>query len=149
MNLIGIIFVIGVLGLLVMTGFILAAIISGNFRTGQRLRKGFAQRVRMLRLRRMLERRKINVEAYLHDAMIHDIDRHIRICEGCEKLKECDASLNAVGKKETDLSFCPNDADFVKLKSQQKDGGQAFNKQHTVSLSCGKENGLTAAGPAA
>lgn len=95
------------------TGVLLVSFIGGNFRTGQRLREGLSQRLGMLRMKKMLIKREINIKDYLHDSMISDIEGHIRTCEGCNRTDECDTALNT-GKQ--DLSFCPNDNEFKKVK---------------------------------
>ena len=68
----------------------------------------------MLRLGRMLKKRGINTETFLHEAPFHDIESNIRNCESCGKVKECDAALDESVLEKTELTFCPNDDAFRK-----------------------------------
>lgn len=116
MNIYDYLFLIVIFSVLSVTGVLLISFISGNFRNGQRLREGLYQRMGMLRMKKMLVKREVNVGDYLHKSMISDIERDIRVCENCNRITECDAALCSV--KATDLSFCPNDTEFRKVKTK-------------------------------
>lgn len=98
-----------IVGLLLVTSAGLIWIINANFRTGQRIREVLWERIKLLRLGRMLKKRGISPETYLHGAALHDIEAGIRNCESCKKINECDNALEAATRDDKDLSFCPND----------------------------------------
>ena len=81
--------------------------ITGNFKTGLRLREDLAQRVKYLRLDKMLSKRNIKREHYLHTESVVNIENQIRSCESCSATQKCDEVLKE-GPPD-DLSFCPND----------------------------------------
>ncbi len=81
--------------------------ITGNFRTSLRLREYLAQRVKYLRLDKMLSKRNIKREHYLHTESVVNIENQIRSCESCSATKKCDKVLK--DDSPADLSFCPND----------------------------------------
>jgi len=81
--------------------------ITGNFRTGLRLRQELAQRLKYLRLDKMLSKRNIKREHYLHTESIMNIENQIRSCESCSVTKKCDEVLKEGSP--ADLSFCHND----------------------------------------
>ncbi len=86
---------------------VIVSAITGNFRTGLRLREDLAQRVKYLRLDKMLSKRNIKRVQYLHTESITDIENQIRSCESCSVTKKCDEVLK--DGSPADLSFCPND----------------------------------------
>jgi hypothetical protein len=81
--------------------------ITGNFKIGLRLRQELAQRVKYLRLDKMLSKRNIKREHYLHTESVTNIENQIRSCESCSVTKKCDEVLK--DGSPADLSFCPND----------------------------------------
>ena len=101
-------------------GVLLAGVINENFKTGQRLREALAERVKLLRLVRMLKKRGVDVTSFLHEAPIHEIEANLRACEGCNKITECDNALSTPVHSEVNLEFCPNDRTLAKLKTVHK-----------------------------
>ena len=92
--------------ILVVAVVILTAIL-GDFRSGLSIRDAFAQRVKYLRLDKMLAKRNIKREEYLHTESVTNIENQIRNCESCSVIKQCDEALKEGAP--ADLSFCPND----------------------------------------
>ncbi|MCC6716140.1 MAG: hypothetical protein IT496_12965 [Gammaproteobacteria bacterium] len=86
-----------------------------NFHTGRQFRKALGGRVKRLRLYRMLERRGIDAQEYLHRHPVVDIERHIRACEGCGETAVCEKALGSRAPQ-VDLSFCRNDAPLNAIK---------------------------------
>lgn len=115
MSFLGFFYVLIIAGVLTGIGVKLAGVINENFKTGQRLREALAERVKLLRLARMLKKRGLDVTAYLHEAPIHEIEANLRTCEGCDKSTECDNVL-ANPSTNRDLSFCPNDSALNQIK---------------------------------
>ncbi len=101
-----IIFVLIFLLVLIIAAVIVTSI-TGNFKTGLRLRQELAQRIKYLRLDKMLSKRNIKPEHYLHTESITNIENQIRSCESCSVTRKCDEVLKEGSPG--DLSFCPND----------------------------------------
>ena len=101
--------------------FLVAAVmviaITRNFRVGLRLREALAQRIKFLRLDKMLAKRKIKRVHYLHTEPVTNIENQIRNCESCSVTKQCDQALKE--SSPADLSFCPNDEDFELIAKKE------------------------------
>jgi len=93
--------------LILIVAIVLFTAITGDFRKGLRLREELAQRVRYLRLDKMLSKRNIKREDYLHLESISNIETQIRTCESCSRTEQCDQSLKE--SSPADLRFCPID----------------------------------------
>ncbi len=98
--------------ILVVAVVILTAILA-DFRSGLTIRDAFAQRVKYLRLDKMLAKRNIKREDYLHTESVTNIENQIRNCESCPVIKQCDEVLKEGSP--ADLSFCPNDEAFESI----------------------------------
>ncbi len=92
--------------------------IYNNFKVGQRTRDNLIERIKMLRLNKMLVKRKINVKKYLHTIPIYQIENHLRNCESCMNIEECDQELTSVNKEDSNYSFCPNAESFKELQEE-------------------------------
>jgi len=114
-----IIFVLISVLVLIIAAVIITAI-TGNFRTSLRLREYLAQRLKYLRLDKMLSKRNIKREHYLHAESVTNIENQIRSCESCSETKKCDEVLKE-GSPD-DLSFCPNDEALESIS----------NKSHSI-----------------
>lgn len=99
--------------------FIIA--ILNNFKMGQRTRESLTERIKMLRLNKMLEKRKINLMGYLHTVPIHKIENQLRNCESCMNIDECDKELASIKKEDINFSFCPNAESFTELREKIND----------------------------
>ena len=93
--------------LILIVAIVIFTAITGDFRKGLRLREELAQRVRYLRLDKMLSKRNIKREDYLHLESISNIETQIRTCESCSLTEQCDQALKEGSP--ADLSFCPID----------------------------------------
>ncbi len=104
--------------LLILTVAILMAFaVTRNFKAGLRFRDELAQRVRFLRLDKMLKKRDIKLNDYLHAQSVANIENQIRNCESCSETKQCDQVLNE--SSPPDLSFCPNDEDLKSITTNE------------------------------
>jgi hypothetical protein len=108
MNVVSLLVVVAIAMLAIFMAIRISVAILGDFQTGRQFRRALTERVRRLRLQRMLERRGIDADEYLHHQPIVDIEKRIRACESCDSTQQCDIAL-ASRKDETDLSFCAND----------------------------------------
>lgn len=94
-------------------GIVLA--IGRNFQKGMALRDAWRERIRLLRFGKMLRRRGLVLEEYLHGVSAHEIEKQIRNCESCAHTKECDTLLADTAPVQPEAtSFCPNDGEFTK-----------------------------------
>lgn len=109
-------FVLITLFVLIVVAAMIFAIV-GNFIVGQRFRDELAQRVKFLRLDKMLAKRNIKREYYLHTESVTNIENQIRSCESCSATKKCDQALKQ--SSPADLSFCPNDEDFESIAKKE------------------------------
>jgi len=107
-----ILLVLIILVILVVAIVIFTAIV-GDFRMGLSVREAIAQRIKYLRLDKMLVKRNIKREDYLHTESVTNIENQIRNCESCSVIKQCDEALKEGSP--ADLSFCPNDEDFESI----------------------------------
>ncbi len=96
--------VIGLAAALILT-------VRANYLTGRRFRRQLAERVNRLRLGRMLARRGIDVQEYLHRVPVVRLEQEARACEGCDQTATCDRTL-ARATSAAALDFCPNDRAF-------------------------------------
>jgi len=64
-------------------------------------------RVRRLRLHKMLAFLGINQDEYLRAVPAADINQHIHRCSHCKELDICDSCLRD-GKSIVNMNFCPN-----------------------------------------
>lgn len=113
-----ILFVLIALVILVVAIVIFTAI-TADFRKGLRLRHELAQRIKFLRLDKMLSKRNIKREDYLHLESISNIETQIRSCESCPKTEQCDQTLKLKESSLADLSYCPlhEDLELIANKS--------------------------------
>jgi hypothetical protein len=85
--------------------------ILGNFHTGRQFRRGLVERAQRLRLTRMLQRRGIDPQEYLHHDSVVSIEKQLRACEACDATGACDTAI-ASRSNEGDMGFCANDGLF-------------------------------------
>ncbi len=102
--------------LILVSVVVMAIAILDNFKTGERLRDEMARRVRFLRLDKMLSKRNIKREQYLHVETVTNIENQIRSCESCSVTRKCDEALKE--NSPADLSFCPNDDDLKSITNK-------------------------------
>lgn len=99
--------------LILLVVVVMAIAVLNNFRVGLRFRDELARRVRFLRMDKMLKKRDIKREHYLHVESVTNIENQIRNCESCSATKQCDEALKQ--NSHADLSFCPNDENFESM----------------------------------
>ncbi len=103
--------------LILFVAVLMVIAIINSFRVGVRFRDELAQRVKFLRLDKMLAKRNIKREHYLHTESVTNIENQIRSCESCSLTKKCDQALKQ--SSPADLSFCPNDEDFESIAKKE------------------------------
>ena len=102
--------------IILIVAIVLFTAITGDFRKGLRLREELAQRVRYLRLDKMLSKRNITREGYLHLESISNIETQIRTCESCSLTEQCDRALKKTSPE--DLDFCPLDENLEQIANR-------------------------------
>ena len=103
--------------LILLVAVVLTVAVLSNFRVGLRFRDELARRIKFLRMDKMLTKRNIKLEHYLHTESITKIENQIRNCESCSEIKQCDQVLKE--SSPPDLSFCPNDKDFKSISTNE------------------------------
>jgi hypothetical protein len=114
-SLIFIVFIIVVLGIIAMT---LKIAISGNVKVGQQFRKKLMERLKQLPFNS--SKRNIDVNKYIHDMPVNDLEKQLHNCDGCTTKGECEEALAKEGTSDADYSFCPND-EYLKQTEFTKD----------------------------
>ncbi len=79
-----------------------------NMAQGAQFRRDLDQRVRGLRLSKMLDYLGIDRERYLHQEPVVNIHGHMRRCADCEATDACDQVIGTPGAEESSIDFCPN-----------------------------------------
>ena len=107
--------------LILIVAVLTAFAVTRDFKVGLRFRDELARRVRYLRLDKMLTKRNINLNHYLHTESVTNIENQIRGCESCAVTRQCDQILKQ--NTAANLSFCPNHDDLESI---------ALNKTNTL-----------------
>ena len=118
MNIYSVIF-IGLISALaiIAAGYFFTAIYN-NFTAGQKFRLELASRIEGLRLNKMLVKKQININKYLHTLPVHKIENQIRCCAACRETVLCDQILSPDNKLVTNFAFCPNSKDLDKFNNK-------------------------------
>ena len=103
--------------LILIVAVVIVIAITSNFRVGLRFRDELTQRIKFLRLDKMLAKKNIKREHYLHTESVTNIENQIRSCESCAVTKQCDQVLKE--SSPADLSFCPNDEDLESIVKKE------------------------------
>ena len=88
--------------------------------SGQEYRETMMAMLNKLPIHRMLKKRGIDIDNYLHEQSALDVREHIRNCKNCTTKEECEENLaKKEDSPETDYSFCPNDENFKIIKKEE------------------------------
>jgi Family of unknown function (DUF6455) len=101
-----------VIVVIVLIAFTLTIAIKQNFNVSQQLRIKLMDKLKQLPFYKMLTRRDIDINEYLHDQQINDIEIQLKNCNECSPNKKCAEVLAKEDKPGIDYSFCPNDEYF-------------------------------------
>jgi type II secretory pathway pseudopilin PulG len=63
-----------------------------------------------VRLFKMLQKRRVDVQSYLKTTGVSEIRQHIEACESCSSSQTCETALASDKTAIDDFSFCPNSA---------------------------------------
>ena len=108
--------VAGLLGILitVFVVFLFTAIIF-NMKTGERYRSMLANKLVNLRLNKMLGALGVDVNTYLHNESIVDIQNQMARCTECENTDQCDDRLSNNEIAAADIDFCNNEKELQEI----------------------------------
>lgn len=99
-----------ILTLLSYTALRLFTAIQGNYSDAGDLRRQFAQRIRLLPLFKVLQKKGIVLNEWLYDLPVAEIENSIRQCESCSSTEKCQSALKQSSR--IDFSYCANDRQF-------------------------------------
>jgi uncharacterized protein DUF6455 len=116
MNILPIIIIVSILLAFAILLIRLTLTISGNIKTGKRFREKLLDRLNQLPIKKMIGRRDIDVDKYLHNVPMTDIENQLRNCDKCAVKEECEETLEKEETSKINYSFCPNDEGFKEIK---------------------------------
>ena len=100
-------------------GLRLAYVIYANVKNGMLFRTLLAKRVGNLRLGKMLTALGINVDKYLHEEKVLDIEAQIERCTACENTDTCDDNLQNDAISIDTIDYCNNESDLKSMLSSK------------------------------
>jgi hypothetical protein len=99
----------GILGLLLLYVIMrMSYVIMRNVTVSMEFRKNLASTVHTLRLNNMLGALGIDVNRYLHNERILDIEEHIDKCTSCQNTDTCDEQLAQGSITASNIDYCNN-----------------------------------------
>ncbi len=105
------------IGLLVLTvAIVMIGAIFNSFNASMRFRDTLKQRIKYLRLDKMLKKHGFTRDEYLNRELTTNVEKHIRACESCGATKQCDHTLKQ--GTAADVSFCPSHDDLKAIARQ-------------------------------
>ena len=107
MNGLTILLLAGFIGAIMLMVIRLTRAIIDNFQTGQAVRLALAGRIGRMRYGRMLAGRRVNLNEFLHQRPLTEIEAGMRRCRACPATTECDRFLEQGVSSEQAPEFCP------------------------------------------
>ena len=83
-------------------------LISRNMQQGREVREQLAERIRGLRMSKMLSALGLDFNGYLHKVPLHRISESMHNCETCPTTAQCDQVLKQESVTPQEIDFCPN-----------------------------------------
>lgn len=107
--------------LLLLTAFVirLCVTILLNLFNGRKFHHSLEQQFNQLRLSSMLTALGINKTEYIYQTNVNEIQQQMNSCSACDNTERCDEKLADDDIKITEIDFCNNEAELVKIKQQQ------------------------------
>ena len=102
---------------------LLVSAIVFNVNAGKKYRRSLANRVKQLRLSKMLGALGIDVDTYLHTERIVDIQQQMDRCSACENLDKCDDQLSQGTVDAGDIGFCNNEQSLQEIARKNSQPG--------------------------
>jgi len=105
--------------LLIFTAIFMIYAIRINIIKGGLFRQNLVNRVSNLRIHRMLRTLGIDIDRYLHQESILDIQEQMKICSECQNTDDCDRELERGTVHPNNISYCNNESDLKKIAQKQ------------------------------
>lgn len=102
--------VVAVIGLVAITARI-------TLSESSKVLRRIADALTRVRLFKMLQKRRIDVQSYLQTTDVSEIRRQIATCESCPSSQTCETALESHDIATDDFSFCPNSAAIERVQS--------------------------------
>ena len=111
---------------LIVVFFILLAIFIGiglfrsimhSSQQGVDFRENLLNRVKSVRMHKMLGALGIDEKQYTHSHRVNDIEKHINRCRQCANTEQCDSELESGVVKQAE-QYCPNNSDLLDTPSR-------------------------------
>ncbi|MDH5436352.1 MAG: DUF6455 family protein [Gammaproteobacteria bacterium] len=106
-----------ILLIIFMVTFIVAIVF--NFNLGKKYRQPVAKKVHQLRLGKMLNALGIDINDYLYNERMIDIQNQIVRCEACNNIEECDEKLADDHLDASEIDFCNNERSLKEIMSKK------------------------------
>ena len=90
-------------------------VIMRNVIVGMEFRKNLARQVNALRLNKMLTALGIDINRYLHNERIIDIEQQIDKCAACENTETCDDQLEKGSIQASNIGYCNNEKSLLQI----------------------------------
>ena len=100
-------------------GLRLAYVIYINVKNGMLFRSLLSKKVGSLRLGKMLTALGINVDKYLHEEKVLNIENQIERCTQCENTDACDDNLDNGTISIDSIDYCNNESDLKSMVSSK------------------------------
>jgi len=111
--------------LLVSFAILLMVAIVFNFRAGMKYRKALAEQLDHFRLAKMLVALGIDIDEYLSTERVVDIHTHMKRCNACENVDECDEQLAQGNLSPDGIEFCNNEQSLREIARTREQTGTA------------------------
>lgn len=92
-----------------------------NLLNGRKFHHSLEQQFNQLRLGNMLTAVGINKTDYIYQTNVNVIKQQMNSCSACDNTVECDEKLANEDIKITEIEFCNNEAELIKMKKQQEE----------------------------
>jgi hypothetical protein len=90
-------------------------VIMRNVIVGMEFRKNLARQLNALRLNKMLNALGIDINRYLHNERIIDIEEQIGKCAACENTETCDDQLGKGAVQASNIDYCNNEKSLQQI----------------------------------
>lgn len=90
-------------------------VIMRNVIVGMEFRKNLARKVDALRLSKMLGALGIDINRYLHNERVIDIEDQIERCSNCQNTATCDEQIAGGTVQPGNIDYCNNEASLQQI----------------------------------
>ena len=90
-------------------------VIMRNLIIGMEFRKNLARKLHALRLNKMLTALGIDINSYLHNERVIDIEEQIDRCSSCQNTDTCDDQLDSGTIQASNIDYCNNEKSLQQM----------------------------------